>query len=289
MRSACILTDNSAQFPLPAFPGRGLVRILPHDISLHGQIHPTGKDLKLNQYPPTAGPGLNPNLIPPSIADFQEVMANLSQDFDDILVILISSQLSETYQNAVKAAEDTQGRSTITVIDSQTISIGLGILVQTAAGFLEEGRTAVDVEKRIRYMIPHIYTLLCTPGLTYLDHAGFIDPSQATVGELLGLLPIFSLEEGKLSPLEKTRNYRAVLDFFQEFIDEFDQLDYIALLQNGSFSNSDLRQLRQHAEESYSAAQYIEHMLNLPMATLFSPKCVGLFVIEAQNHRDRLE
>ncbi|GAP14597.1 EDD domain protein, DegV family [Longilinea arvoryzae] len=216
-------------------------------------------------------------------------MANLSQDFDDILVILISSQLSETYQNAVKAAEDTQGRSTITVIDSQTISIGLGILVQTAAGFLEEGRTAVDVEKRIRYMIPHIYTLLCTPGLTYLDHAGFIDPSQATVGELLGLLPIFSLEEGKLSPLEKTRNYRAVLDFFQEFIDEFDQLDYIALLQNGSFSNSDLRQLRQHAEESYSAAQYIEHMLNLPMATLFSPKCVGLFVIEAQNHRDRLE
>ncbi len=289
MRSACILTDNCAQFPLPAFPGRGLVRILPHDISLRGQIHPAGKDLKLNQFPPTAGRGLNPNLIPPSIADFQEVMVNLSQDFDDILVILISSQLSEAYQNAVKAAEDTQGRSTITVIDSQTISIGLGILVQAAAGFLEEGRTAVEVEKRIRYMIPHIYTLLCTPGLTYLDHAGFIDPSQATVGELLGLLPIFSLEEGKLSPLEKTRNYRAVLDFFQEFIDEFDQLDYIALLQNGSFSNSDLRQLRQHAEESYSSAQYIEHMLNLPMATLFSPKCVGLFVIEAQNHRDRLE
>lgn len=289
MRSACILTDNSAQFPLPAFPGRGLVRIMPHDISLFNQNHPAGKDLKLNQFPPTAVPGLNPTLASPSVADFQEVMANLSQDFDDILVILLSSQLSGAYQNAVKAAEETQGRSTITVIDSQTISIGLGILVQTAAVYLQEGRTALDVEKRIRYMIPHIYTLLCTPGLSYLYHAGFIDQSQATVGELLGLMPIFSLEEGKLSSLEKTRNFRAVLDFFQEFIDEFDQLDYIALLQNGSFSNSDLRQLRQHAEENYSSAHYIEHMLNLPMATLFSPKCVGLFVIEPQNHRDRLE
>jgi len=289
MRSACILTDNSAQFPLPAFPGRELVRILPHSISLHGKVHPGGNDLKLSQFPSSAGASLHPGLIPPSVEDFQEVLTNLSQDFDDIIVILISSHLSRAFENAVIAAEETQGRSTITVIDSQTISVGLGILVQTAAGFLDENRSAVEVEKRIRFLIPHIYTLLCTPGLTYLYHSGFIDQSQATVGELLGMLPIFSLEEGKLSPLEKTRNHRAVLDFFQEFIDEFDQLDYIALLQNGSFSNSDLRQLRQHADESYSSAQYIEHMLNLPMATLFGPKCVGLFSIETLNHQNQLD
>lgn len=288
MRSACVLTDNSAQFPLPAFSGRGLVRILAHDISLRDIDHAGGKDLKLNQFPHSASSELNPRLIPPSVEKFREVMTNLSQDFDDILVILISSHLSKAYENALAAAKDTQGRSTITVIDSQTISVGLGILVQTAASFLEEGRLAFDVEKRIRQMIPHIYTLLCTPGLTYLHHAGFIDHSQATVGELLGLLPIFSLEEGKLSPLEKMRNYRAVLDFFQEFMDEFDELDYIALLQNGSFSNPDLRQLRQHSEESYPSTQYIEHMLNLPLATLFGPKCVGLFAIESLASHGRL-
>lgn len=288
MRSACILTDNSAQFPLPAFPGRGLVRILAHDISLNGKVHPDGKDLKLIQFPATANHGLDPKLISPSVDEFEEVLTSLSNDFDDILVIVLSSHLSDTYRNALAAAEETQGRSTITVIDSETISIGLGILVQSAAGLLEQGRPVVDVEKRIRHMIPHIYTLLCTPGLTYLSNAGFIEPSQANVGELLGLLPVFSLEEGKLSPLEKMRNYRAVLDFFQEFVDEFDNLDYIALLQNGSFSNPDLRQLRQHADESFSSAQYIEHMLNLPVATLFGPKCVGLFAIEASDDRDHL-
>lgn len=287
MRSACILTDNSAQFPLPAFPGRGLVRILAHNISLHDKVHIGGKDLKLNQFPTNAANGLNPKLISPSADEFEEVLTSLSHDFDDILVILLSSHLSNAYSHALAAAAETQGRSTITVIDSETISIGLGILVQSAAGLLEQGHPMIDVEKRIRHMIPHIYTLLCTPGLTYLSHAGFIEPSQATVGELLGLLPVFSLEEGQLSPLEKMRNYRAVLDFFQEFVDEFDELDYIALLQNGSFSNPDLRQLRQHADENYSSAQYIEHMLNLPVATLFGPKCVGLFAIESLDSHDR--
>jgi DegV family protein with EDD domain len=287
MRSTCILTDNSAQFPLPAFAGRGLVRILAHDILLHEKNHATGKDLKLNRFPLSASPGMNPRLVPPSQEVFQEVLTNLSLDFDNILVILLSSQLSSAYEHAVRAAKETQGRSNITVIDSQTISVGLGILVQTAAVFLEEGRPAMEVEEHIRHMIPHIYTLLCTPGLSYLHHAGFIDHSQAVVGELLGLLPVFSLEEGKLSPLEKMRNYHAVLDFFQEFVDEFDELEYIALLQNGSFSNPDLRQLRQHTDENFSSAQYIEHMLNLPMATLFGPKCVGLFAIESPNQHER--
>ncbi len=285
MRSACILTDNSAQFPIPTFAGRGLVRILPHDISLYGIIHPAGKDLKLHQFPASAGSSLNPRLIAPSKSEFQEVLSNLSQDFDDILIILLSSHLSDAYKNAVAAAEETQGRSTITVIDSETISVGLGILVQLAANLIDQGRPMAEVERSIRHRIPHIYTLLCTPGLTYLSSAGFIEPSQAAAGEFLSLLPVFSLEEGKLSPLEKMRNYRAVLDFFQEFMDEFDALDYIALLQNGSFSNPDLRQLRQHAEESFSSSRYIEHMLNLPLATLFGPKCVGFFAIESINSR----
>lgn len=288
MRSACILTDNSAQFPIPTFPGRGLVRIVTHDIRLNGQVHRAGKDLKLNQFPHSAGPGSNPRLVAPSVAEFQEILGNLSQDFDDILVILMSSHLSDAINNAMVAAKECQGRSVITVIDSETISVGLGILVQLAANLLEQGRPMVEVEKSIRHRIPHIYTLLCTPGLTYLSNAGFIEPSQAAVGEFLGLLPIFSLEEGKLSPLEKMRNYRAVLDFFQEFVDEFDELDYIALLQNGSFSNPDLRQLRQHAEDSYSSAHYIEHMLNLPLATLFGPKCVGMFAIESLSGQNFL-
>ena len=288
MRSACILTDNSAQFPIPTFPGRGLVRIVAHDIRLNGQVHPAGKDLKLSQFPHSTGPGSNPRLIAPSVSEFQEILGNLSQDFDDILVILMSSYLSEAVKNAMAAAKETQGRSVITVIDSETISVGLGILVQMAANLLDEGRPMAEVERSIRHRIPHIYTLLCTPGLTYLSNAGFIEPSQAAVGEFLGLLPIFSLEEGKLSPLEKMRNYHAVLVFFQEFIDEFDELDYIALLQNGSFSNPDLRQLRQHAEDSYSSAHYIEHLLNLPLVTLFGPKCVGLFAIESLSGNNSL-
>ena len=55
-------------------------------------------------------------------------------------------------------------------------------------------------------MIPHTYMMVCTPGLSYLYYAGIIDQAQAFVGEMLGLLPIFTLEEGQINAVEKVRS-----------------------------------------------------------------------------------
>ena len=68
--------------------------------------------------------------------------------------------------------------------------------------------------------------------MTYLYQSGFIGDAQALVGEMLGLLPIYTLEEGRLTPVEKARNYRQLIDFMQEFIDEFSDLYHIALIQS---------------------------------------------------------
>jgi fatty acid-binding protein DegV len=43
------------------------------------------------------------------------------------------------------------------------------------------------------------------PNLSYLHTAGILDAGQATIGELLGLYPLFVLEEGKVNPLQKVK------------------------------------------------------------------------------------
>ena len=108
------------------------------------------------------------------------------------------------------------------------------MMVQSAAEAAARGVNGVEIERSVRRMIPRTYSLFASAGLTYLYHAGFIDEGQATIGEMLGILPIFSLEEGKLSAIEKARNPRGVLDFFQEFLDEFDHLQQIAFLQGAA-------------------------------------------------------
>ena len=94
------------------------------------------------------------------------------------------------------------------------------------------GQPVAEVERMVRSQIPRTYMMLCTPGLSYLAYAGFIDPSQAFVGEMLGLLPIFTLEEGQISAVEKVRNMRGLIDFMQEFVSEFDELQHIAFIQS---------------------------------------------------------
>jgi DegV family protein with EDD domain len=159
--------------------------------------------------------------------------------------------------------------------------VGLGLLVQSAADLIARGASMAETERRVRSMIPHIYSVLCTPAMSYLHYSGFLDRAQASVGELLGIYPIFAVEEGQLTPLEKVRNHRQVLDFFQEFLEEFDQLQHIAFIQSAVSNNSqDGRILRDHAQDHFAKTPFSEHTVNLSVATMFGPNSTGVFVAE---------
>lgn len=285
MRTACILTDSSAQFPQPSFPGKQLVRVIPLDIEFGKVLYPEGKDLKITKLPHSATEASRPRLITPGHEEFKNLLFALSQVYDDILVLLLSNQLSPLYDQALLAAAPMQSNANILVINSQTTSIGLGVLVQMAAQLIDNGVSVIEVERIIRKQIPHIFTLLCIPGLTYLHHAGLLDTAQANVGELLNLFPIFTLEEGRLTPLEKVRNHRAALDFFQEFLGEFEHLHQIALLQGSPQLIQEGRLLKQYVAENFAQTPYSEHTISLALASLTGPRCLGLVVAEDHSHQ----
>ncbi len=193
--------------------------------------------------------------------------------------------MSPLFEKAVETQKQLSGRTRLQIVDSQTTSVGLGMIVQAAADAVAKGASLADTERLVRSLIPHIYAVLCTPSLAYLHYAGFLDRAQAAVGEMLGLFSLFSLEEGKLTPLEKVRNHRQMLDFFQEFLEEFEHLQHIAFLQSAIGGNpQDGRILRDHAQDCLPHTPFSEHSINLPSAVLFGPNAIGLFVIEP-NHR----
>jgi DegV family protein with EDD domain len=280
MNAVCILTDSAAQFPQLGFPGRNNVRVIAYGIQINGQLFEEGQEIKTGDLPQTANETLHPRLIVPGVEKFRDLYISLSQHYQDIIVILSSSHLTGACENALRAAKTVQGRVKITVIDSQTTSVGLGLLVQTAAEAVAHGENAIEVERIVRSMIPHTYMMLCTPGLSYLYYAGIIDQSQAFVGEMLGLLPIFTLEEGQVSAVEKVRNMRSLVDFMQEFILEFDNLLHIAFIQSSPGLTHEARLMREHVQVSFPQTPFSEHMINVPLATLVGPRTLGLVVVE---------
>lgn len=280
MRPICILTDSSAQFPQHSFPGQNLVRIIHHDIEIDGVIYPEGKDVKAGDFPISTFAGSVPHLVPPSVEKFSDWFNALTNQFNDVLVILQDNHFSSTYENAVQAAAAIKASRSIQVINSQTISTGLGMLVQIAAESLYKGASAVETEHLIRRQIPHIYTVLCTPGLSYLYQAGIVDRSQALVGEMLNLIPVYTLEEERLTPLEKVKSFRQTIELFIEFLEEFENLRHISLVQSSPPLLPDTRSVRQLFQEIYPNTVYSEHNANIPLASLFGPRLLALFAIE---------
>lgn len=285
MDTICILTDNTAQFPKPTFQGHKLVTIVPLSIYLDGQMIDNGSELRANQLPNTADEKLNPHLIPPTTEKFREIFINLCHHYDSIIAILLSSHLNPCYQNAKEAAHSLRGSLRIHLIDSKTTSVGLGILVQAAAEAAAKGISAPDIDRILRSMVSHAYIVLCTPSLSYLYFNGFIDRTQAIISEMLGLLPVFAIENGKITSIEKVRSKRHALSFFQEFLDEFDRLQHIAFLQSANPNYRDTRLIHESSKEGFPSTPFTKHLINLPVAIMFGPQSMGLIVVENQPGR----
>ncbi|MCH7663517.1 MAG: DegV family EDD domain-containing protein, partial [Chloroflexi bacterium] len=206
MTTTGIVTDSSAQFPTPVFTGRNLVSVVSMDIELDGVRYPRGEGLKASDLEPSLANGAGPKVIAPSVEAFHRQFITLGARYSDVIAILHSADLTDTYNNAAEAADGLQGQVNIQMVDADTTSIGLGLVVQAAAAAAEEGVPAADIELQIRKLLPKVYSVFCIEGLTYLAHSGYLGSEQATIGEHLKMLPIYVLENGKLSATQKARN-----------------------------------------------------------------------------------
>lgn len=283
MTSIGILTDSTVQFLRPAFPGRSLVNLIHLKTLLNDNS--TTVEIKSGDLPGSAQNGAYPQLIYPGVEELRQQFIALGYQYNEIVVILMSSHLSPLVTSAREAAISVNGRVSIQVIDTQTTSIGLGFLVQMAAQAAVKNANSVEIERLLRGAMHHIYSIFCVPSLSYLYHAGFIDYAQSYVGELLGILPIFSLEEGHLTSLEKARNFRHLSDFFQEFLDEFCDLCHISLIQSTPAMIHEGRTLRDHATSAFPGIPYSEHPIGVSLATILGPRSLGVFAIETPETR----
>lgn len=270
MPNICILTDSTVQFTHPNFPGHERVYIIPFEI----QNMPSEGDI------PWRGNGFSKRLVPPSVKEFLRFYSQLSREYDTIFVLTLSSLLNPATRMAMSASMQSGTPATINVIDSQTTGIGLGLLVQAAALAVAAGATPAEIERQMRASIPHIYMLFCIPELTYLAHSGFMDYSQAMVAEMMGMLPIFAMEEGRLAPMEKVRTQRHLFESFLEFINEFEAPAHIALMRSVSHSTSRSRAVRQYIQENFPETHFSEHTIAPHLAALFGPQSTALVIME---------
>jgi DegV family protein with EDD domain len=280
MGSVCIVTDNSAQFTSPGFLNNQGLKVLNNRVTFVSNTGNTNPAVKVSDFPRYISSNFFPKIDSPSEEEVAACLEKNLAQFDDVFIIFLSKEISPLFGYAEKICATLHGHANLHLIDSMNTSIGLGLIVQYALELVDKKLVPAEIEKALRLVIPHVYTLLSTPNLSYLHAAGMLDKGQATIGEMLSLSPLFLIEDGILNPLQKVKNQRSVVDFFMEFIDEFDRVKHVAVIQPAHASISETRQLRQHIDDCYPTAQYSEYPINPFLASLIGPRGFGIVVME---------
>ena len=278
--SISIITDGTIQFPNPVFEGRKLVTILPIIWEKSGTGE-SRKDITISDFPKSTINQASPKFENNSFEVYQNLFKRLAPNHEGILAILNSSQINDNYENALAAANEMQGEIPIRVVDSQNISLGLGMMIQRAADAANQGMELIQLELLVRNLIPRIYTVICTPGLSYLEQRGIVNKTQAKVGEHLGMLPVFTLDKGELVHSEKARNKRHLVDILHEFLTEFGKLEHISFLQGLPSFETETRALRDRLAEDHADTPISEQNIAPQIASIIGPYSLGIFALQS--------
>jgi DegV family protein with EDD domain len=283
LSSIQIVTDSTAQLDPDLAEELGII-IVPLEISFGKKKFREGVDLtpgeffrRVNRSP------VIPSAAAPTMEQFRQVYAELSQSTDKILSVHVSDKLNKTCANARAAADHFLGRCEIIVIDSQTISLGLSILTQAMARAAGQGRLMDDIVRLARGMIPHIYAVFVTETLEYLERDGRLSKSQAILGTMLSIKPFLAIEEGEIVPMEKARTRDKAIDKLVEFVSEFSRVEQIAVVQSPVRASNEARHLLDRLRSNFPMYNFQTITYGPTLGTYIGPASLGLIVYEGMR------
>jgi DegV family protein with EDD domain len=222
------------------------------------------------------------NITGPSPDDFRAVFERTLYRTNQMLVILSSAHLSPVVRNARIAARDFLGRCDITILDSQTISVGLGLLVEEAGTLLKQGDMPLhEVVKRIRGMIPRTYVVMICHTLDYIYRSGKLSAMQAILGAMLSIHPFLEIEDGDIIPLEKSRKPERALDKLVEFASEFSRVQKLVIFQSEEEPSEESFNLKSRLESVVPSHEDFPIIVYDPvLASHIGPDGVGMVIYE---------
>lgn len=229
--SRLIITDSTSDLP-DDFIRQNHIHIVPLNIHLEEREYKDGIDLRPAElYSRLRSEDIFPRTSQPSAGDFLEVLQSLQND-DECLVLVLSSELSGTYQSALLAQDMLQASGAeIHVIDSRSASIGLGFQVMAAQDGLNQGKDTADVLTELAQMRRTTRLFFAVDTLDYLARGGRIGQLGKTLGNLLQIKPVLHLSDGRVDLLEKVRTKpKAVQRILDVFAAEADRANRVAVL-----------------------------------------------------------
>jgi len=227
-----IVTDSACDLP-QTVADELAIEIVPLTIRIDGNEYIDRKDLSVEEFwaKCAASPTL-PETAAPAPGQFENTYRELAADgASSVVTISLSGALSATMQSAELAARSVADLIPVTVIDSRSVTLGLGAIVASCARLAADGGTHDEVVAHARDLAgrTHVWGALDT--LDNLKKGGRIGGAKALLASALAIKPIIEVRDGKVEQGGKQRTRSKALAFLVEKVAAVDGLDSLFVLQ----------------------------------------------------------
>jgi len=209
-RRVAVVTDSTADLPPELARRRGITSV-PLTLNFDGRSYLDGVEITPEDfYARLPSASQHPTTSQPSAGRFAEVYRKLLQDHQAVVSLHISSKLSGTYASAVQGAELADG-GRIQVVDTEVVSMPLGLLALVAAQVAEQGAAPAQVLEAVERVRSGLKTYFSLGTLEFLRRGGRIGRASALLGSVLQVKPVLAISDGEVAPLERVRTFERAL------------------------------------------------------------------------------
>jgi DegV family protein with EDD domain len=224
-----IVTDSVADIPDRVVKELGIT-IIPVLVRFGEEVYRDGIDLTTDEfYKRLVHSKFFPRTSVPAPVIFAGAYDRLSEETDEILVVMLSSKLSGLYEVALQSVGLMKKKCRIEVVDSRWAVMAQGFLVIKAAGAALAGASFDEVLGIVHGNMGRVDIRAAFDTLEYLKRGGRIGKAQALLGSMLKVNPLITLKDGVVEPAGRARSRAKAIDQLYEFAAGYTRIEEMAV------------------------------------------------------------
>jgi DegV family protein with EDD domain len=222
MSKVALVTDSTAYIPADLVD-LYQITVTPQILIWGEETLRDGVDISPTEfYTRLATAEIMPTTSQVAVLTFKEIFERLHGEEKEILVILISDQLSKSL-NSAELARQMVPDATIELVNSKTTAMELGFHVLAAARAAEEGATLAECKAIAEAAQEKSGVLFVVDTLEFLHRGGRIGGASRLLGTALQMKPVLEIRDGRVESIEKIRTkrkaHRRLVELILERID----------------------------------------------------------------------
>jgi DegV family protein with EDD domain len=219
MNQVRVITDSTAYIPQPLID-QYQITVVPLVLIWEDETYRDGVDIKPQAfYQRLIKSASLPSTSQPPVSSFTEPFGRFIDQGQDVIAILISSQISGTVDTA-KQAKLELGKGDIEIVDSETSGMAMGLHVLEVAKAAAQGAGLSECISIAHQAKEQTDVFFAVDTLEFLHRGGRIGGAKRFLGSMLNIKPILEMRDGHIDAVEQVRTQQRATGRLIELMQE---------------------------------------------------------------------